>query len=226
MDPLFFLIFAAALAFAFVQWQRKQKRREAIHVWAVQNGLSYSAEDTFGIPERFEFGLFSKGDGRGCDNVLRGQWRGLPVTVADYWYYDIHHDPDGPDTKHYSHFSIVIAEIEAWLPRVSIERENPLTWLADKVGFRDIDFESEDFNRQFNVKSPDREFAFKLVDARMMQWLLDVAGQVCVEVNGAHVLMWSKPVPAEGMGELLYSAKGFVENVPRLVWAEYGKAAS
>lgn len=224
---IFILIVLAIAVVAYLQWQAKQKRREAIHEWAVRQGLSYSAEDPIGIPQTFSsFGLLNRGDGRGCENVLQGTWNGLPVIEADYWYYNESTDSEGRTSRDYDRFSIVIVEIEAWVPNVSIERENVLTRLADHVGMRDIEFELEEFNRRFNVKCQDREFAYKLLDARMMEYLLDKAGGICVEVEGGHALVWQGRIGVEGMMELLYRAKGFVDNVPRLVWNEYGKAAS
>jgi len=224
---IFILIVLVIAVVAFLQWQAKQRRREAVHEWAVRNGFAYSVDDPIGIPQRFSsFGFMNRGEGRGCENVLQGTWQDLPVIEADYWTYTTSTDSEGRTSRDYDHFSIVIVEIAAWLPGVTIERENVLTRLADHVGFRDIEFELEEFNRRFNVKCQDREFAYKLLDARMMQYLLDKAGQVCVEVNGGHALVWQKRIGVEGLMELLYRAKGFVDNVPRLVWNEYGKAAS
>lgn len=222
----FVLIAALVVAVGVYQWRAKLQRREDLHAWAVKNGLSYSAEDPHDVPHRYGFALFGRGDGRGCENVLTGEWRGLSVIVADYWYYDETTDSEGRTSRDYDHFSVVVTGIDAWLPRVRIERENVLTRLADGIGLPDIRFESEDFNRRFNIKADDREFAFKLIDARMMRWLLSEAGDVCVEVNGADVLLWCKRLAPAELAPLLYRAKGFVEKVPRLVWAEYGKAAS
>lgn len=222
---------AVLFAFAFgtiffITWQAKQKRREDIHAWAYKNGFTFTAEDAVGLPERFDFALFGRGEDRGCENVLVGQWKGLPVMEADYWYYTESHDSKGNTTRDYDRFSVVICDIEAFLPRVQIERENVLTRLADALGMDDIDFESDDFNRRFNVKASDREFAFKLVDARMMHWLLGVSDKACVEVFGSNVLVWCGRLKPERLPALFDSAKDFVDHIPRLVWNEYGKAAS
>lgn len=224
---LFVVILIVVIGVAIVQWQAKQKRREDIHAWAVRQGLTYSAEDTVGLPERFsQFGLLNRGEGRGCENVLAGTWKGLPIIEADYWYYTTSRDSEGRTSRSYTHHSIVIVELAAWLPGVTMERENLFTRLADHIGMRDIEFELEEFNRRFNVKCKDREFAYKLLDARMMEYLLGKAGDVCVEVEGGHALVWSGKVKPDEIMRLLYRAKGFVDNVPRLVWNEYGKAAS
>jgi hypothetical protein len=223
---VFVLVLAGFAVVAYLQWQAKQKRREDIHAWAFKHGFEYSAQDVVDIPIAYDFALFGRGEGRGCENLLRGTWKGLPVVEADYWYYTTSRDSNGRTSRDYEHFSVVIAQIEAFLPRVQIERENILTRLADAVGLDDIDFESEDFNRRFNVKASNREFAFKLVDARMMQWLLGVGDKACVEVFGTDVLLWCSRLGSERVPALLDSAKAFVDHIPRLVWNEYGKAAS
>jgi hypothetical protein len=209
-------------AFAYWTWLQKQKRREALALWASQRGMSFTHHDPYGLDD-LGFHLFTLGDGRGVENVVAGTWEGLPVRIADYWYYDESTDSEGRRSRTYQHWSIVLTEVAASLPAVRIEKENPLTRLADKLGFKDIDFESEEFNRRFQVKSPDREFAFKLLDARMLQWLLHTAGGHNYEVAGPWLLTYSRRVGApDGLTPLLYAAKGFVEQIPRLVWADYG----
>jgi hypothetical protein len=223
---LFVLAIAAMGAIAYLQWQAKVKRREAIHEWAFKNGLEYTAVDNVGLPQSYDFGLFRKGDGRGCENVLQGAWKGVPVIEADYWYYTTSTDSEGRRSRDYTRLSVAIFQLDAFVPDLRIEHENVFTRLADHVGLRDIEFESDEFNRRFNVKCADREFAFKLLDARMMQWLLGPSGALCFEVNGAHGVLYCDRIGAERVPELLDSAKGFVDHVPKLVWNEYGKAAS
>ena len=41
-----------------------------------------------------------------------------------------------------------------------------------RCSFHDIQFESEEFNRDFTVHCEEPKFANDLIDARMMQWLL------------------------------------------------------
>ena len=59
-------------------WYAKKKRREELAIAAKQLGLQYSAEDMFGCLS-LPFGLFSKGDGRGTENVLWGPYFGSTI---------------------------------------------------------------------------------------------------------------------------------------------------
>ena len=80
--------------------------------------------------------------------------------------------------------------------------------------------------RRFRVSSADREFAFKLLDARMMQWLLQTAGDHCYEVSGNRVLAYRSKLAPPELTPLFLAASVFVKHIPRLVWADYGKEAS
>jgi hypothetical protein len=85
--------------------------------------------------------------------------------------------------------------------------------------------ESELFNRSFRVKCGDPEFAFKLIDARMEQFLLDTGGEFAVELLGSSALIACKRRPPAELVPLFGTAKGFVDRIPRLVWNEYGTGA-
>src|SRR5205823_26773 len=79
------------------------------------------------------------------------------------------------------------------------------------------EFESGEFNREFNVKSPDREFAYKLIDARMMRWLQGTEGAFGFEIAGPWVLVYSRRLQPMSLVPLFGTAKGFVDAIPRLV---------
>lgn len=219
-----FTVFALVIVTFVHQWKSAQRRREEFALWAASHGLTYSAEGPHGL-DQLDFKLFSRGDGRGWENVVSGRWDGLDVRVADYWYYEESHGEHG-SSKTYYRFSVVLAAVEAWLPPVQIAKENVLTRLADHLAMRDLEFESDEFNRTFNVKASAREFAFKLLDARMLEWLLHTAGPHCYEVSGPWVLGYCKRLPAAEVPTLLFAVNGFIGHIPRLVWADYGKATS
>jgi hypothetical protein len=170
----------------------------------------------------YPFRLLRMGDGRGCENVLSGEWQGLPVMEADYWYYTTSTDSNGTRTKHYHYYSIVIADMGLRSSYGSVQRETLMTKLADHVGLRDIEFESEDFNRTFNVKGEDKEYVFKVVDARMIRWLLSIGDAFGFEVQENALLVACKRRSPAELIPLLGAAKGFRDHVPRLVWNEYG----
>jgi hypothetical protein len=103
-----------------------------------------------------------------------------------------------------------------------VKRENLMSRIADYLSFRDIEFESDDFNRSFQVKGADRAFAFKFIDARLMHWLLSIKSIFGFEVSGPHLLVYSHKLRPNELIQLLGTAKEFVDRIPRMVWSEYG----
>jgi hypothetical protein len=223
MEWLVFLLILAGVSAALVlAWRAKQRRREGFRMWALQHDMEFSVKDPFDIPGSYPFHLFGLGDGRGCENVIWGTWQGLPVKEADYAYYTESTDSKGNRIRSYHHFTVVVADLECSLPRVSVEKENLATKLAGHVGFHDIEFESESFNRTFNVKAADREFAYKLLDARMIRWLESFGGVFGFEVSGPNLLVWSGKRRAGRLIPVFGTARMFCDHIPRLVWNEYG----
>ena len=222
MGPVVFILILAGVAVVgYLSWRARQKRREALALFAFQRGFQYSRVDPFALVG-FDFHLFRMGDGRGCENVLWGTWQDLPVREADYWYYTESSDGKGHRTRTYHRFSVVVADIACTLPNVSMEREGVSSWVAGHLGFHDIEFESEQFNRMFKVKAQDREFAYQLLDARMMNWMKSTGGEFGFEVNGPNLLVWSDRRRPSELIPLLGCAKLFCDHIPRLVWTQYG----
>jgi len=83
MEALIFALILVAVAagviYSFVQ---KQRRREALAIFALQNKVEYSRADPFELIDH-DFHLFRLGDGRGCENVVWGGWHGLSVKAAN-----------------------------------------------------------------------------------------------------------------------------------------------
>lgn len=217
---LFLLIAAVLLVMIVVAQRQRKQRRAAVARFAAQSGMQYSRADPFGLLS-YGFPLLRQGDDQGCENVVSGQWRGLPVKEADFWSSTTVYDQQGSH-REVSRYSIVIADIKARAPSASIAKETFFTRVADHLGFHDIEFESEEFNRKFRVTSKDREFAFKLIDARMMQWLLASGTEFAFEVQGSHLMVWCNQLPVASLPGLLDAAKGFHDNIPHLVLTDCG----
>jgi type II secretory pathway pseudopilin PulG len=205
-------------------WYAKKKRREELAIAAKQLGLQYSAQDTFNCLA-LPFGLFDKGDGRGTENVLWGSWQAMDLREFDYWYYEESTDSEGHTSKSYSYFSCVVTQIPLSAAALSVTRENIFTRFADHVGLRDIEFESEAFNREFNVKSHDRKFANDVVDARMMQWLIESGERYAFEMSGPYVLVYCKRVKPLELTPLLGTLKAYLDHVPKVAYSLYGDPA-
>jgi hypothetical protein len=106
-------------------------------------------------------------------------------------------------------------------PRLRIDRENLFTRLADALSFHDIQFESEEFNRDFTVTCEVPKFANDLIDGRMMRWLQNTGSEHAYEVIGNRVLVAGPKIDPLAFTELLGVARGFVQHVPKVVPSLY-----
>jgi hypothetical protein len=218
---LFALFLALAILLIWWNYQRKKQRRLALASFAARSGLRFAADDPFGLLGE-DFRLLHMGAGRGCENVVWGDWRGMPVKEADYWYYTESTDANGNKSRSYKYFSVLEAELACTVPAISIQRETLMSRLADRVGFADLEFESEQFNREFQVRAGDREFASRLVDARMMAWLMASTDGFGFELSSSNMLAWCGRRKPEELIGLFDTALGFRDHIPRLIWNEYG----
>ncbi|MGZ8652306.1 MAG: hypothetical protein ACXWX5_09060 [Actinomycetota bacterium] len=220
---IFVGVVALAIAVAVFSYLAKKKRREGFALVAIQLGMEYWPEDPFALLSE-PFALFQRGDGRGVENVIAGPYQSIEAKAFDYWYYEESTDSKGNRTKTYYRFDCVVVPIDAACSPLTIDNENVLTRLADALSFHDIEFESEDFNRMFNVKSPDKKFANDFVDARMMQWLLQNGKGTAFEIMGDRLLCYRRKLSPMEIVTLLGLSKAFLDHVPKVVYSLYARA--
>ncbi len=144
---LFVVLIMVAAGIAAYAYYAKLQRQKEMGALAASQGLDFSIDDPFGTLGE-PFSLLEKGDGRGVENVMWGLWHGLEVRAFDYWYYEESTDSNGHTSKSYHRFDCALGAVEARCPRLQIAEENVLTRLADALTLRDIEFESEEFNRR------------------------------------------------------------------------------
>jgi hypothetical protein len=222
--PVFFVLVVAGIVAGIVwSYYAKRKRVEAFQTLATQLGLSYSPEDPYGILG-WPFALFQRGDGQGVENILAGAWQEIDITAFDFWYYDESTDSKGNTSRSYRRYDCAITTIDAACSHLTIDHENLLTRIADELALKDLQFESEEFNRGFNVKSKDERFAYAFVDARMMQWLLEHAKGYAFEVLGDRLLIAGPKIQPVEFLPLLGTLKLFRDQVPRAVFSLYPKS--
>ena len=193
-----------------------QKRR--IRLWqqtAAGLGFQYSTNDPFDLVD-MPFDLFSRGDGRGTENVLWGTKDGLDVKAFEFWYYEQSSDAQGHTSRSYEHFSCVLLPAPVVCPHTSISPEGFFSRIGRALGFHDIEFESEEFNKAMKVKSAEPKFATYLVDPQMMEWLLANKGWQ-FELSGQSLLTYCGRVKPPEIASVIAAAQGFHQHIPRVV---------
>ncbi len=199
-------VIAVIIGVAVIGARMERKRREELAAMAAQLGFSFDAShDSSHDDEYAHFEVFRSGHSRVAMNTMRGaidvDGRSFPVKMGDFRYRKT--ESSGKSTRTVTYrFSYIIWHTALPVPDVLIRRENMLDKLAGAFGFDDIDFESSEFSKRFCVKSSDKRFAYDLITAQMMEFLLasnpptiDMErGRICI-VDGTR--RW-KPVEFRG----------------------------
>jgi hypothetical protein len=195
---------------------RARKRTSALRMVATQFGLSYSPVVPMEV-RVLPLPLLSLGDKQRFRNQLAGPWGGIDLQEFDLAI--VEEEGKSSSTKWYS---CAVTQVPAWCRTITIQAENPLARVADRVLEHQVPFESEQFQRAFKVSCEDDRFATAFVDPRMMSWLLAHGRGWTFEVAGCWVLCYRKIVHPEELIPLLGTLRGFTDHIPRVVSELYG----
>lgn len=183
------VLVALAVAAAWFSHHQKVKRRTELNHLALANDLSFSMRDVLGL-EQMPFAFLRRGDDRGVENVLHGDLGGERVRVFDFWVMHESTDSKGNRSRRYERYTCAALQVsDAWWPALTIKPESVMTRIGDVVGLRDLEFESDEFNRAWDVTCPDRRFAYAFIDARMMRWLQMAGRDYRFEVSGPYLMV-------------------------------------
>lgn len=246
-------ILALLLLFAVIMIETVRRhglRDREVKLAALGAGFQYHDTDPAGIGD-LRFAAFAHGKGTRISNVVSGTSRtGAVVRAFDFSTYVEHAVNErqresefvdylwGMDgwgessrdssnkTKSYSKARTgAVVKVDAFLPAMMIAPSNLITRAFEMVGAEDIDFESEEFNRGYDVRCSDKRFASLFLDAQMIDFILGFERHFAFETFGNYVLCHAKmceprqlPILAARMGELL-------PLVNQLVYDEYPTAA-
>jgi hypothetical protein len=172
MPLVFVAVVVIVIIGAILSAIAQRKRREGLFMLAQRLNLDFDGGRNCEIEPRFGFlKQLAQGDDRYATNVLSGNYRQNEILAFDYHYATYHTDKNGTH-KDDHWFSFFILTMPAVFPDLTIRRENFFTKVAEVFGYQDIKFESAEFSRAFNVRSPDKKFAYDVCNAKMMEYLL------------------------------------------------------
>jgi hypothetical protein len=217
MAPLLFVLVFGAVAIGtyYFQARARQVRARSIAALAQAVGFTFSASDTAGIAE-MPFSLFRMGRGHKAGPVISGTHNGLPLRIFDYQYVT------GEGRSRQVHRNTcAILTVPAACPVLRLTHENALTRLADHFEHHDVKLEYDDFNLRFQVSCEHQKFAFSLLDAQMMEWLLTSDSFDRVEIVGPWVLLVRtrlEPARWLSLGNWLTA---FHQHIPEVVYSAY-----
>ena len=212
-------VLLAALAVVFVLALLAQRaRRRRLLAWAAANGFGYrrAAREYTDLPWGRPWG---RGHSRLAVDVLEGTRGGRPVRCFEYRYRVTDAaGPNGARSDRTYHFAVYWVRLPKVLGELVVGREGLGSRIARAVGVRDIELESERFNRRFTVTAPDRRFAYDILHPRMMEWLL-VGQAPGFRLHGADlVLVEPGGLRPDNVLSRLDYLGGVADRIPDIVW--------
>jgi hypothetical protein len=200
---------------ALVTLYRKFSRRSAVEREARRLGLSFSRRDPFRVLDAdfHPFLRFGKLPGtQRVENVVWGVRDGREVRAFDY------RRPAEDEIR----YSCAMVRIPDGWPSLLVRRHGPLDVARNAAGLQRIEFELDEFNRRFEVRSDDRRLASAVIDQRMIGWLLESDPALGFQLQEGWLLAWMPQLPPDELERTLTTVEGFRERIPRAVWSLYG----
>ncbi len=214
MSPGLIVIIAIVViaAIAYSYYVTAQRRKE-LCAWAHSHGMSFTPTKDHGFDDRHSnIKCLRKGHSRYAYNIMEGQWNDLPIKAFDY-----HYATGSGKSRSDHYFSAVILASGIPLKPLYIRREGFFDKLTEFFGFDDIDFESAEFSRKFYVKSSDKRWAYDVIHARMMEYLM-AAPDFGIQFDLMHIIAWRerkfKPADFQAGAELI---SGIIDRLPEYV---------
>lgn len=201
---------------------RAARRRDAALALAGNLGLQYAKGDPLRLLD-LGHRLFEKGDRRRIDTTVHGEMGGRQIALCDYVYTEVTRDSQGNSTQHDYRMSLCARRLAQPLPWIEVTPESLGRRFLNVVGVgNDVQYESDEFNREFQVLASDRDYAFTVIDPGMIEWLLANLKDCHLEILGSQLTLAAREMPWEQMGSFAELAMDFEDRIPQLAIERYG----
>ena len=216
-----FALFVVAALIAVGLWFGAKRKKE-IAAWATNAGLTFSPRSDRTYDNRYpEFGCLHRGHSRSAYNIASGFWNDRPLEAFDYRYVTGH----GKNRTTHTFSGIILASGLSLKP-LQIRSENVLDKLTEFFGADDIDFESDQFSREFHVKSPDRKWAFDVLHQRTMEFLLSNP-KFSIEFDTESIICWrNRRFDLQKRESAISVVEGILDRLPEYLVREQRKGVT
>ncbi|MCC3765010.1 hypothetical protein K3N28_18280 [Glycomyces sp. TRM65418] len=213
--PLLCLGVPGGLVAVLIYCSRRARQRRMAYcaAWAAHHGFHYLPSDPSVLAISRQ-PPFTSGSGREALDVFRGTFRETHLHCFQYRY----RTSDGENTSTHD-YQVVAISLPAMRPLLDIAHENSLSRRFDK----DLQFENQAFNDRFKIASPSPRFAYDVIHARTMEWMLadPRAHAIRWRFEGSWLMTFRKgPLNPE---EVFYYADFLhqvLAQVPKHVWSD------
>lgn len=219
-SPTLYVVVALGILVVFaVALYLRHLERKRFEEYARARGWAYARSEP-SLPRAFpQVEPFGRGSSRRCTNVFRYDVEGRTGYSFDYAYTQSSGAGDNRSTTTYR-FHVVSTELPQPLPRLTVRPENPLDGVTKFFGSQDVQFESEEFNRAWLVRSDHLPAAHDVIHPRMMDWLMQPANRGARFVlEGTVLFTFTRGRQRlENIDSMIASVAAFREGIPAFVW--------
>ncbi len=184
------------------------ERREEIAAAARELGLESLGREATTLDPAFKFA-----DGvRRIDWVFAGSWYGLDVKIFDCWRLR----KDWRARRDAEQWTCAILPVEGTPSQITISRETVVSRLRSMVGWGDVTFGDEAFDRAFRVEAASEDNARRLINDRVRSRVMEDAPNdpVAIQIQGHRMLYCCARLPIEDRHTLLEIAKRLHDAFP------------
>lgn len=167
---------------------------------------------------------FGKGHSPEVRNLIYGEEGDIYWVVFDYSYKETHSDGKTTSTSTYP-FSVVCARVKVSLPRIDLTPENIFLRIGNKLGMHELNFESEEFNRRYFVRSEQEKETYDILHPKSIDYLLRQPVRHWQIVGPQILLVESRYADPIVMEEMMAEIAGFVALLPNYVKEDHGFTA-
>ena len=223
---------------------RFRGRQDAAQTAAEAAGFTYYDSDARGVG-RLKFREFSGADSIGISHLMTGiSPKGTNVTVFDYTRETEIQTSSEPTSRigmigglaatngasmHSGKSKIAsgatrsgaIVEVLAYFPRLVISPQGAVRRTVNNITGNDIKFESDHFNRAYQVTSEDRGFAHLFITPDIIDLLLRSDGEIGLETMGDSILVITDLIDGRRLPSLGLFACRLAEQISQLAVNEY-----
>ncbi len=172
------IIIAALVVGKVLYWLKRQWDLRRI---ASALGLDYHWYDRWQTKDKCSsLPLFSRSSGGKISAIVRGTKDGVDIKVFDF-----RRRPDRGLSKIFRWWTtVVLLEMSYDLPFFYLRKEGFTDKLVALIGHNDIDdFSSSEFNKNFYVKSADKQFAHDLMTDEMIEFVTQRVGDEPINIE-------------------------------------------
>ncbi|ORA64689.1 DUF3137 domain-containing protein [Mycobacteroides franklinii] len=205
----------------FLLARMRKKRIAKLASWAQTQGWTYTPDDQ-SLVALSEGEPFRQGHSRTAQDVFNGSIGGHDFVSFQYSYKVTTGSGEQQSTQTYE-FMVTAIVTPPSSYRLEIKREGVFAGLARAVGFTDLEFESDEFNKKFKIKATPERFAYDVLNPRTMERMLaDQRYSQPLRFENGRLLTWRRGKLDEQRitGEVQYLIDT-LEPVPAYAWEQH-----